>query len=752
MIDVAAMQASPQWQGLSADQQEAALAEAHRTNARAMTQPAIPAPLEQRARAIGADPLLVRGIVATEGSGDRDVSPKGAIGRFQIMPATAARYGVSPPQLRNPQVNEVTGLRLIRDLGEKYREKGHPNWRDLAAAAYFSGEGNITPQGTIRHPQRSDGNLTVVQYVQRAKQQGGWGTVPTGGRMEEREGQIDIEAMQQSQGFRALSPAQQQQALGEAQRRNAQAPALHPQADMPTVALPQAPGSSPPAPTVDARGRPILPAGTPDPNSAYLQRMREFLPQPLQGMIFPRRPEPGTMTGVGAGIGQAVGGGLAAATIPATSGFSAVAIPAAAAGGAMLGYTAESVLRRGTFPSWKELAVEGGLSLAPEVMESGARAGGRAAMRGLSQLSVTGKIARHSEQYRRALANAMGIFDAPTKEAVDELFDQVRATGAQMDTAPLGQALTTKYTPAERRRLVTEMGKVDAEINRRLGQPGTKTFQEMYTALLESIKPPAPPRRQAGFTSRLDLQTPSQPSAPSLSIGDAQDLRSAVRVQSEKVSDGPVKDLLQAFKQDVDDMILTNLSRQGDPTTGPLLAEARHQYHRFAAAEDYTEFLTKHSRGIHAKGQEIVQLDFNALMEDLRKNTSKAAQNLNRHLDALPGVRDKLNAETSNLSNLQLFFEPSSGVGAGSVLPFQQTTSRMLAEVMMSSPGIDELVKRSLAHGGQITPNILSEIVSIVRRQKVSTEEHAQKVPDISNEEVLQAVRMLMQGNVPPAE
>ena len=96
------------------------------------------------------------------------MSPRGAVGRFQILPGTARPYlpeGLSDEQitaqLRNPRINAEVGLRLIRDIQAKY-----PDRPDLAMAEYFGGPGAVQ-NGAIARPQVSDGNLTRQQYVDR---------------------------------------------------------------------------------------------------------------------------------------------------------------------------------------------------------------------------------------------------------------------------------------------------------------------------------------------------------------------------------------------------------------------------------------------------------------------------------------------------------------------------------------------------------------------------------------------------------
>jgi hypothetical protein len=74
----------------------------------------------------------------SEGSGDAAVSPKGAIGRYQIEPATAGDYGVSRGQLFDPVVNEMVARRHLQRLIQKYHGDV-----DSILAAYNAGEGRF---------------------------------------------------------------------------------------------------------------------------------------------------------------------------------------------------------------------------------------------------------------------------------------------------------------------------------------------------------------------------------------------------------------------------------------------------------------------------------------------------------------------------------------------------------------------------------------------------------------------------------
>src|SRR5579859_5807239 len=63
-----------------------------------------------------------------EGSSDSAVSPAGAVGRYQIMPSTAARYGYDPSKLSDPTYNENVARTIISDLHNRF----NGNLQDMA--------------------------------------------------------------------------------------------------------------------------------------------------------------------------------------------------------------------------------------------------------------------------------------------------------------------------------------------------------------------------------------------------------------------------------------------------------------------------------------------------------------------------------------------------------------------------------------------------------------------------------------------
>ena len=96
---------------------------------------------EQAARAEGVDVHLLRAVAWTESRGRQNaVSPKGALGTMQLMPATAAELGVDP---LDPDANIHGGARyLARQLS---RFQSVP----LALAAYNAGPGAVLRWGGI---------------------------------------------------------------------------------------------------------------------------------------------------------------------------------------------------------------------------------------------------------------------------------------------------------------------------------------------------------------------------------------------------------------------------------------------------------------------------------------------------------------------------------------------------------------------------------------------------------------------------
>jgi len=82
---------------------------------------------------------FVKSVVAAESAFRADaISPKGAIGLMQLMPATAREYGA---EATDPRQNVEAGTQYLRDLLLKYQHDDHQVLRALAA--YNAGPGTV---------------------------------------------------------------------------------------------------------------------------------------------------------------------------------------------------------------------------------------------------------------------------------------------------------------------------------------------------------------------------------------------------------------------------------------------------------------------------------------------------------------------------------------------------------------------------------------------------------------------------------
>ena len=120
--------------------------------------------VEAAARRHGLDPELVRAVVAVE-SGFRPnaVSPKGAQGLMQLMPATAKSLGVK--DAFDPFSNLDGGTRYLRLLVTRYG--GDLN---RALAAYNAGEGAVARHGGV--PPYPETLAYVRKVLERAQASG----------------------------------------------------------------------------------------------------------------------------------------------------------------------------------------------------------------------------------------------------------------------------------------------------------------------------------------------------------------------------------------------------------------------------------------------------------------------------------------------------------------------------------------------------------------------------------------------------
>ena len=131
--------------------------------------------IEQAAAKHQIDPELVKAIVRVESNyNPRAVSPAGALGLMQLIPATAMRFGVANPF--DPQANLDGGIRYLKYLLGQYGGN-----LQLSLAAYNAGEDAVARNGgTIpAYRETQDYIRKIAQLYPQQAMPGGLPPVPT---------------------------------------------------------------------------------------------------------------------------------------------------------------------------------------------------------------------------------------------------------------------------------------------------------------------------------------------------------------------------------------------------------------------------------------------------------------------------------------------------------------------------------------------------------------------------------------------
>jgi soluble lytic murein transglycosylase-like protein len=121
--------------------------------------------LNQAAEEYSIAPALLKAVMAAEsGFNPQALSPKGAVGLMQIMPATAQWLGLKADRKRSiaqkltdPKTNIRLGARYLKMLTERF-----PDNLDLVLAAYNAGEGAVQRYNNSVPPFRETQNYVRV--------------------------------------------------------------------------------------------------------------------------------------------------------------------------------------------------------------------------------------------------------------------------------------------------------------------------------------------------------------------------------------------------------------------------------------------------------------------------------------------------------------------------------------------------------------------------------------------------------------
>jgi soluble lytic murein transglycosylase-like protein len=108
------------------------------------------------ARRVGISPRLLHAVISVESAYRPDaVSPRGAVGLMQLLPATARRFGVGNPYI--PHDNVYAGANYLKWLNDYFDHD-----MELVLAAYNAGENAV-----IRAGRRAPDYRETQEYVRR---------------------------------------------------------------------------------------------------------------------------------------------------------------------------------------------------------------------------------------------------------------------------------------------------------------------------------------------------------------------------------------------------------------------------------------------------------------------------------------------------------------------------------------------------------------------------------------------------------
>jgi hypothetical protein len=391
--------------------------------------------------------------------------------------------------------------------------------------------------------------------------------------------------------------------------------------------------------------------------------------------------QPGT-DGRGATAGQALGG------LP----FGA---PGAIVGG-MAGFALERKQHTGEWPTWRELALEGGLTTFFE-------GAGRLVTAGLARLPAGRKLLSN-QAAQEAQDGTQTLFQSKARGEIGAAFDLVKQSGQHVDVSAAHDFLGTLLSPDELKLLARKsaaMGDV----------PGRQTGwgQAVFEALQGRT-----PSKKIGFTASQGPGTPA-----TLDIGLLQDYSSQI-LKEARHADGHVADVLYDFKRVLDLAIDDALARGGAAgATAQTLQQARKDYFLSQAQAEFDTMLTRPVIMKPSKDGRLMEFNLGRLQQAI----TQPVGNLEKAVAEKLHTTGHLAEVEAMITRLQKQFP---------VVELSVPGLNMVTDLLLTKPGRALFEKTIVAGRGIVDQNLLALWSAAVARpiaQRASAPESPPPAP-----------------------
>jgi hypothetical protein len=357
------------------------------------------------------------------------------------------------------------------------------------------------------------------------------------------------------------------------------------------------------------------------------------------------------------------------------------------------GQALEDYINKDQAPTLSGLGQQFAGNLVSDLAFQGAESLGRGALRGIARNIPAGAKIRFDAAAQRARQLAARTFQPLPLDEISPMFEQVRNSGVRVaddtTTSFLTQLQQGRYDD-----LLHEVRQID-----RAAKNGG-----LYEDLLGRL-------RGAGAEEGV--------SRIGLDIGEAQTLSSGIRKRLEATNaEYQGRQLLKDFRESLDSDIFSGAA-VGPEAVSPgatqqLLQNARREYARFRGAEELSGLVEDNIRSTPDLKQQSFAL--NNLVDALRKDRTKVAQDVNRALEYTPNARGNFDKEidelAKNFQTIEVVMADVTGIRRN---PVVAGLGQLFGLVLLSDAGRKVFTNAVVNGRGTVSINALALAASVAR-------------------------------------